>query len=128
MNKTSIELEIEKGDYTRGLNGVAVVKTTFWSDFSIADAFGKRAVLDTYKRAFAGWKDNIEYVTALSITLNHKIWEHFEAGRQELAKLYDKLWKETDAYILACDNAGTDKEKYKNFEREEIRYYIHATD
>ena len=26
--------------------------TTFWSDFSVADAFGTSAVADTFKRAF----------------------------------------------------------------------------
>lgn len=30
--------------------------STFWTDFSIADTFGKEAVKDTYERAFAEWK------------------------------------------------------------------------
>ena len=30
--------------------------TTFWQDFSIADAFGVAAIKDTFKRAFAEWK------------------------------------------------------------------------
>ena len=32
--------------------------TTFWSDFSVADAFGTSAVVDTFKRAFEEWKGN----------------------------------------------------------------------
>ena len=31
-------------------------KTTFWDDFSIADAFGMVAIKDTYRRAFNEWK------------------------------------------------------------------------
>ena len=50
------------------------MKTTFWSDFSIADAFGAGAVTDTYDRAFAEWKADPVYLTELAMTLNHKIW------------------------------------------------------
>lgn len=47
-------------------------KTTFWSDFSIADAFGMEAVKDTFRRAFKGWKDNYIYLTELEIVMNWK--------------------------------------------------------
>lgn len=47
--------------------------TTFWQDFSIADAFGIAAVVDTFKRAFKEWKDNYKYLTELVMVLNHKI-------------------------------------------------------
>lgn len=43
-----------KGD----MNMETEFSTTFWSDFSIADAFGVNAVKDTYKRAFKEWKDD----------------------------------------------------------------------
>ena len=33
----------------------------FMTDFRIADLFGENAIRDTYKRAFAEWKDNVEY-------------------------------------------------------------------
>lgn len=47
-----IEEEIRKGDYTTGLNGVAVVANTFAQDFAIALMFGGvDAVEETYKRA-----------------------------------------------------------------------------
>ena len=42
---------------------IGELKTTFWQDFSIADRFGSKAIKDTYKRAFDGWKNNTEYVT-----------------------------------------------------------------
>lgn len=52
--------------------------TTFWNDFSVADAFGTSAVADTFKRAFEEWKGNYKYLTELVMVLNHKIWQWFE--------------------------------------------------
>ena len=40
-------------------------KTTFWEDFTIADAFGVDAINDTFKRSFDGWKNNVEHVTIM---------------------------------------------------------------
>ena len=48
-------------------------KTTFWSDFSIAERFGAEAVRDTYKRAKAEWERDRVYGIELSMVLNHKI-------------------------------------------------------
>ena len=36
--------------------------TTFWTDFSIADRFGIKAVKDTFERAFKEWKSNARYL------------------------------------------------------------------
>lgn len=38
-------------------------KTTFYTDFSIADNYGVAAIKDTYKRAFDEWHNDTEYVT-----------------------------------------------------------------
>jgi hypothetical protein len=75
-------------------------KTTFWSDFSIADIFGEDAVKDTYKRAFKEWKDDTVYVTELSLVLNWKCWQHYERGNESLSKLYSDLYYELDAWCL----------------------------
>lgn len=53
-------------------------KTTFYTDFSIADAFGADAITDAYKRAFEQWHNDTEYITELTMVLNWKIWEHYE--------------------------------------------------
>lgn len=90
-------------------------KTTFWEDFTIADAFGKDAIQDTYNRAFKEWKSNYEYLTDLVIVLNHKIWQWY-GKNEEFAKLYDKLWRETDEY--ACENLNAD----------ELSYFFEITD
>jgi hypothetical protein len=85
-------------------------KTTFFNDFTIADMFGIEAVKDTYKRAFAEWKDNVEYITELTIVLNHKIWQHYETN-EPLARVYDKLWRELDTWC--CENLkGKDLEYF----------------
>ncbi len=90
-------------------------KTTFWEDFTIADAFGKDAIQDTYNRAFKEWKSNYEYLTDLVIVLNHKIWQWYGKD-EEIAKLYDKLWREADEY--ACENLKAD----------ELTYFFKITD
>lgn len=85
-------------------------KTTFFKDFTIADVFGIEAVKDTYKRAFKEWKDNVEYITELTIVLNHKIWQHYETN-EPLARVYDKLWRELDTWC--CENLkGKDLEYF----------------
>lgn len=91
-------------------------KTTFWMDFSIADRFGIAAIKDTFKRAFDEWKNNVEYLTELVIVLNWKIWDHYEKGHMEIAKVYDSIyWKARD---FALDNLKGD----------DLNYYYRMTD
>jgi len=88
----------------------------FWSDFTIADHFGIGAIEDTFNRAFEGWKDDVEYFTSLVLTLNHKIWQWYENGNDEKARVYDRLWRKADSY--ACEN----------FKGEDAEYYFSTTD
>jgi len=74
--------------------------TTFWSDFTIADAFGINAVKDTFKRAFEEWKDDYRYLTDLVSVLNHKCWQHYENGNAKMSQLYQELYYEADGYAL----------------------------
>lgn len=90
-------------------------KTTFWSDFSIADRFGVKAVEDTYRRAFEEWRADHVYLTELVMVLNWKIWQWFDRNSL-LAKTYDKLWRLADQY--ACENLKGD----------ELRYFYQTTD
>jgi hypothetical protein len=84
-------------------------QTTFWDDFSIADAFGKEAIQDTYDRAFKEWKSNYIYLTELVMVLNHKIWHWYEKN-DEYAELYNELWQKADRY--ACDNLKGEELSY----------------
>ncbi len=91
-------------------------KTTFWQDFTIADKFGVSAIKDTYQRAFSEWKDNVEYITELVLVLNWKLWEHYEAGHQAMAEVYNELWEKTHSWC--CNNLKGD----------DLAYYIRVTD
>ncbi len=90
-------------------------KTTFWSDFSIADRFGIPAVKDTFKRAFEHWKFDVVYLTELCMVLNWKIWQYYETN-EKLAKVYNGLWEEVDAYCL------------DNLKDDDLSYFLSTTD
>lgn len=92
------------------------LKTTFWQDFTIADAFGTEAIKDTFNRAFRDWKENVEYVTELTMVLNWKIWQHYENNNHEFSVLYDELWRESDEWCMV------------NLKGEDLTYYIKTTD
>lgn len=104
---------------------------TFWSDFSIADAFGINAIKDTYKRAFAEWKSDYKMLTELVMVLNHKIWEWWDESNalskwdnstsqyvkfNDYSELYNSLWEQADAYAM------------DNLKGEELRYFLEVTD
>lgn len=91
-------------------------KTTFWSDFSIADKFGIEGIKDTFKRAFEEWKNNYIYLTELVLVLNWKLWEHYENGNDSIARVYNDLWEQAQSY------------GYDNLEGEELSYFIRTLD
>lgn len=90
-------------------------KTTFYTDFSIADNFGESAIQDTFNRAFKYWKSDVVYLTELVMALNWKIWEHY-GHNDSYAELYDKLWRKADEY--AC----------KNLKGDDLMYFYRTTD
>ena len=90
-------------------------KTTFFEDFSIAEAFGIDAVKDTYNRAFAEWKTNYVYLTELVMVLNWKIWQHYETN-EPLARVYNDLWMKADEYAVNHLNG------------DELTYFYRTTD
>lgn len=93
-----------------------MVDNTFFMDFTIADAFGVKAIQDTYNRAFKEWHDDYKMLTALVVALNHKIWEHYEADHNELAELYDQLWRTADEYA------------YTHLTDDALAYFLEVTD
>ena len=88
---------------------------TFYEDFSIADAFGKSAILDTYGRVFQEWKGDYKALTELCLALNWKIWEHWKSN-ENLARLYDYLWQKTDEFAI------------RSLKGEWLEYYYRLTD
>lgn len=96
------------------VNGYETI-TTFWDDFSIADVFGRKAVEDTFNRAFNEWKFNYKYLTELVMILNWKCW-YWTNQCSALADLYERLYYEADDY--AC----------KNLKGDQLSYYYEITD
>lgn len=81
-------------------NGYAC-KTTFWGDFTIADAFGVDAIADTFNRAFSAWKDDVEYLTELVMVLNAKCWYWY--GTDGDNSEYSRLYADLDGLTLGGD-------------------------
>lgn len=90
-------------------------KTTFWQDFSIADAFGISAIKDTYKRAFKEWKTNTEYVTELVMVLNWKSWQWAEKN-PTISEVYVDLFYEAQNWC------------YENLTGDDLKYFLRTTD
>lgn len=89
--------------------------TTFWSDFTIADRFGSKAVKETFNRAFNEWKTNYIYLTELVMILNWKSWEHHEENGS-LSELYTELFEKADQYAI------------ENLKDDELTYFLQTTD
>lgn len=90
--------------------------TTFWQDFTIADAFGNEAILYTFDQAFKDCKDDHHLLTDLVIALNHKMWQHDERWNENTSRLYEKLWRQAHNYAL------------NNLKGTQLRYYLDMTD
>ena len=91
-------------------------QTTFYEDFSIADAFGISAIKDTYKRGLETANAlGYIYLTEFVLALNWKIWEHYKSN-DTIARAYNDLW------MQACEIATT------TLQDEELMYYYRITD
>lgn len=92
------------------------MKTTFWQDFTIADHFGLDAIEDTYKRSFRDWKNNVEYITELTMVLNWKCWHYYEKDNMVLSRLYADLYERCNDWCL------------NNLKGKDLTYFIKTTD
>lgn len=88
--------------------------STFYDDFTIAEAFGVDAIKDTYERAML-WKNDYKMMTELCMVLNHKIWLLYEKN-EKLAKVYDELWRTQYDWC------------FKNLNKKELEYFCRITD
>ena len=108
------------------------VTTTFFHDFTIAEAWGEDAIRDTYKRSFDSWRDDIRYITELVIALNRKVWWWWdERNRSEDGKkkinarkmmtIYNDLWRKAVDRVYEMYEKG-------DYDKEEIKFYNAYTD
>lgn len=71
------------------------LKSSFWLDFSIAECFGSKAILDYYYKTMQKWGTDVSYAKELVLVLNHKIAQYYET-MPLFAALYYDLWKKAD--------------------------------
>jgi len=91
------------------------IKTTFWSDFTIADAFGVDAIKETFKIAFKYWKTDLEYVTELAMVMSWKSCFYYNKN-EEYMNLYSELYHKVDNWCM------------NNLKDDDLIYYIQTTD
>ena len=91
-------------------------QTTFYEDFSIADAFGISAIKDTYKRGLETCMElGYIYLTEFVMALNWKIWEHYQTN-DTYGRLYNDLWMQAEDIAR------------ETLQGEELAYYYRTTD
>lgn len=91
------------------------IKTTFWQDFTIADAFGISAIEDTFERSFNEWKNNLEYVTELAMVMSWKSFNWYKKN-DDYVKLYSRLYYRVDQWCM------------DNLTGKDLKYYLDTTD
>ena len=74
------------------------------------------------KELLADAKDDIEKITLMAVALNWSVWRLYKTN-EELARYYEKLWKVTEDYVFQQVDG-----KYKNFTKEEVKFYVMETD
>lgn len=111
MGKTLIDWNIEEFCGYKPIS-------TYYTDFGMAEWYGKDAVRETFDNAMKNWGDDIQYITEIVMVLNWKIFEHYHSGNEELAEFYDGLWREAMQYVL---------DHFKE-DREALNYYYSTTD
>ena len=90
-------------------------KTTFWEDFSVADAFGADAIRDTFNRSFRDWKNNLEYITELAMVMSWKSCSYYNKN-DEYMNLYSDLYHKVDGWCM------------NNLKGNDLSYYLDTTD
>lgn len=88
----------------------------FYKFFSKIEKRGQDYIVFNFIEKHRQYKNNVKYYAALVLTLNHKIWEHYEKNNKNLARLYDGLWKRADNYAV------------EHFKGKDAKYYYDITD
>lgn len=111
MCERKFELVLEDiGTYRR--------KTTFYSDLSIAELYGAKSVIDTFRNVMKHWLNDITYITEFVLCLNHKSWEWHSNGDEAMTAMYIDLYEKAADKVL---------EHYKD-NKEALDYYYEITD
>ena len=113
MTKTLSKILLEKLALEKMLD--YKFESTFWEEFSIAEEYGADGIKEHYNIVFEQWKDNLKYLTELTLVLNIKIFLWYKVD-DSIGQTYDQLWKETDFYAL------------DTLKGDDLHYYLHTLD
>lgn len=123
-------------------------RTTFNTDFAIANAFGESAVRGTFRRAFAEWKRDYRYLTHLVVALNRQLFSRYEVERTlmasiraerpeltdegvvEFVKAYNRANRRRPVLQFAYDELWRKADAYahSHLKGEELAYFLRVTD
>lgn len=81
--------------------------TLFYADFKVAEAFGTRALRDTYRNCGDLRTRDPKEVTELAVVANHLMWEAHDHGNDTLLKFYREIWDECNAAAYGDDSTWT---------------------
>lgn len=81
----------------------------FMQDFRTADLFGANAIEDTFRRAWDEWKENADYFSSMTLTLNHLCWYHHDTGNDGYCRLYEKLYRKAAGWCYDHFTAKDDQ-------------------
>jgi hypothetical protein len=77
----------------------SLADNTWWSDYTIADRFGIKAIQDTYKRSKYWLEMDPKMFAEMVMVLNHKCWQHNDLGNEEFSLAYEKLFYEANGKL-----------------------------
>ena len=72
--------------------------TTFYEDFTIAEAFGASAVRETFQRAKREWSIDYKYFTELLLMIELKMHECYMNGDEDLLEAYCEIVDKGNMY------------------------------
>ena len=96
------------------------MKDTFWFEFDMAELYGEENIRELAAAAFDKWKVEPVVLTDLVMVINHKSWDHYSRGNDELSSLYADLYYKY--YEDAIDYLEAQKDE------EGLRYFIKTLD
>ncbi len=90
--------------------------TTFYEDFSIADAFGTKGILETYQRAKREWKHDYKYMSEMALIIGMKISEWSVKRNMDYVNAYCEVIEDLRGYI------------FRNFTYKQLDYFYGVVD
>lgn len=87
--------------------------TLFWSDFTVAEVLGKKALEDTWTKVGDINKLQPAVLTELIVVLNHKLWQFHDMGRMSspMYDLYEKWYNQARKRAVSPSNGWSQEDR-----------------